>query len=48
MVESTDILAYLETQYGVEGARSSANWSDYSTAGATATNGTIGGRAKAD
>jgi hypothetical protein len=44
MVESVDIMEYLERQYGIEGAKRTANWGDYSTVGATASHGTIGGR----
>lgn len=49
MVESVDIMEYIEATYGIAGAKRSANWGDYSTAGATATHGTIGGaRVKKD
>lgn len=44
MVESEDIMGYLEAQYGIEGSESvKANWADYSTAGATASHGTLPG-----
>ena len=44
MVESEDILGYLEDQYGIEGESAvTANWSDYSTVGATESHGTLPG-----
>lgn len=44
MIESEDILGYLEDEYGIEGGEPvTANWSEYSTKGATASHGTLPG-----
>ena len=48
MIESADILDYIEKTYGKEGNKKRVDWSEYSTAGATASHGTIGGSKKAD
>jgi len=48
MVESLDILEHIEANYGIAGAKRTATWGDYSTAGATASHGTIGARDKSD